>query len=237
MFSHSNANELLNSLSAPAYPISVTSRLTGITRWSVSRYLRGYEYKSTKEDIYKRHKPPIVDQTEKDSTYASFLDLIDLLIVKEFLKRGFTLQYLRQALAEAKRYLGTPHFARSEFYTGTAQIILKLPQDGALVALMTGGQYAIPEIAKKLSEKLEFEDVTGYGFARRWYPYKDNRSIVIDPLISFGRPAIAGYGVSTSNIYDLYLGENKNLTTVSQWFDIPAPEIMTAVRFEHSLWI
>ena len=199
------------------------------------RYLRGYDYKITKDAISKRHRPPIIDQSEEDSTYASFLDLIDLLFVREFLKRGFTLQYLRRALAEAKYYLGTPHFARSAFYTSSAQIILKLPKDGALIALMTGGQLAIPEIAKKLSQKLEFEDVTGYEFARRWYPY-ENKSIVIDPQISFGRPILVEYGVSTSNIYDLYLGENQNLSTVSQWFDIPAPKIKTAVRFELSLW-
>ena len=101
---------------------------------------------------------------------------------------------------------------------------------------MTGGQYAIPEIAKKLSDKLEFENITGYGFARRWYPYKDNKSIVIDPQLSFGRPTLAEYGVSTNNIYDLYLGEKENLSTVSRWFDIPASEIKTAIRFEHSLW-
>ena len=213
----------------------LSSHLTGITRWSISRYLRGYDYKIDKRTNYKRHKPPIVDQTE-ESTYASFLDLIDLLFVKEFLKRGFTLQYLRRALTEAKYYLGTPHFARSEFYTSSDQILMKIPQDGALIALMTGGQLAIPEIAKKLSQKLEFEDVTGYGFAHRWYPQGKNGAIVIDPQISFGKPILAGYGISTSNIYDLYLGENKNLTTVSRWFDIPVPEIKTAVRFEHSLW-
>lgn len=236
MPSDSAGIDLVNSLSAPAYPISFSSRLTGITRWSIARYLRGYDYKIDKKADYKRHKPPVVDQSE-ESIYASFLDLVDLLFVKEFLKRGFTLQYLRRSLAEAKHYLGTPHFARSEFYTSTRRIILKLPQDGALIALMTGGQLAIPEIAKKLSEKLEFESITGYSFARRWYPNGPKGSIVIDPQVSFGKPILAGYGISTSNIYDLYLGENKNLTTVSRWFDVPAAEIKTAVQFEHSLWM
>lgn len=235
MPSYSDRNELLYSLDAPAYSIGFASRLTGITRWSISRYLRGYDYKLDKKAEYKRHKPPVVDQSQ-ESIFASFLDLIDLLFVKEFLKRGFTLQYLRRALAEAKRYLGTPHFARSEFYTSSNQIIVKLPQDGALIALMTGGQLAIPEIARKLSKRLEFEDITGYGFARRWYPQGIGGSIVIDPQISFGKPTLGEYGIPTSNIYDLYLGESKNFTTVSRWFDVPVPEIKTAVQFEHSLW-
>lgn len=237
MSSYSDGSELISSLSTPAYPISFSSRLTGITRWSISRYLRGYDYKIDKEKNDKRHKPPVVTHVQQDVTYASFLDLIDLLFVKEFLKRGFTLQYLRHALEEARHYLGTPHFARSEFYTSSNQILLKIPQDGALIALMTNGQLAIPEIAKKLNQKMEFEDVTGYGFVHRWYPNGKNGAIVIDPLISFGKPILAGYGVPTSNIYDLYLGESKNFKTVSSWFDIPVPEIKAAIRFEHSLWV
>ena len=232
MSSSSTSNELINSLSIPAYSIAFTSRLVGIQSWSVARYLRGYfEYK------YQVQQPPIIEQSKTGSTYASFLDLIDLIYVKEFIQRGFTIQYLRRALAEAKYYLGSPHFARSEFYTSKNEIVLRLPKDGNLIALMTGGQLTIPEITKKLSDKLDFEDITEFGFARRWYPKGKNGLIVIDPQISFGRPTLVGYSVPTSNIYDLYLGESEKYSTVSKWFDIPVPEIKTAVQFEHSLWV
>ncbi len=232
-----NGTELINSLAAPAYTIAMTSRLTGITRWSITRYLRGYNYKITKEEIYKKFKPPIINQSQCNSTYASFLDLVDLLYIKEFLNRGFSLQRLRLALSEAKEYLGSPHFARSQFYTHSDQIILKLPKNGVLIALMTGGQYAIPEIAKKLNKKLDFEDITEFGFARRWFPKGKTGNIVIDPQISFGRPSLIGYGVATANIYDLFLGENEQIIPVSEWFGIPTPKIKTAVQFERNLWV
>lgn len=232
MASYSNGDKLLISLSAPAYSIAFTSHLVGIQPWSVGRYLRGYfEYK------YQVQQPPIIEQSKKGSTYASFLDLVDLLYVKEFHKRGFTIQYLRLALAEAKHYLGSPHFARSEFYTSSNEIAMRLPKDGNLIALMTGGQLTIPEITEKLSDKLDFENITEFGFARRWYPKGKNGSIVIDPQISFGRPTLSGYNVPTANIYDLYLGEKEKYSTVSKWFNIPIPEIKTAVQFEHSLWM
>jgi uncharacterized protein (DUF433 family) len=231
-----NGNELIKSLNAPAYSISETSRLVGIPPWSVSRYLRGYEFKYlARDEMLEVRKPPIVSQSVEKSTYASFLDLIDLLFVKEFLKRKFTLQYLRHALLEAKERLGTPHFARSVFYTSGNEIILKLPQDGYLIALMTGGQIAIPNIIEELSKKLDFEDITEFGFARRWYPRGRDGLIVIDPQIAFGRPTLMGHGVATGNIYDLYLGEKENYLSVSEWFNIPIPKIKTAVQFEHSL--
>lgn len=228
---YSSGDKLLRSLSAPAYSIATTSRLVGLARWSVTRYLRGYfEYKSRVQ------QPPVIDQSEPDSTYASFLDLVDLLVVKEFLDRGFTLQRLRPALEEVKERLGTHHFASSKFYTHGTEIILELPKSGEMIALLTGGQMAINEITKKLSSKLDFEDITEHGFARRFYPQGKGGLIVIDPEVSFGRPTLIGYGVATSNIYDLYLGEDQQVEPVSTWFNIPVPQIETAVQFEHGLW-
>ncbi|HLF27836.1 MAG TPA: hypothetical protein VJG32_16000 [Anaerolineae bacterium] len=231
------SGELLASLNAPAYSIAETSRLIGIPSWSVSRYLRGYEYKyRTKEETREGQQPPVVSQSDEGATYASFLDLVDLLFVKEFLGRGFTLQHLRLALIEAKTYLGTPHFARSEFYTSGDQIVLKLPKQGYMIALITGGQIAIPEIIEKLSDKLDFETITEFGLVQRWYPKGKSGMIVIDPQVCFGRPTLIGRGTATSNIYDLYLGESEQVEPVSKWFNIPVPDIKAAVQFEHSLW-
>jgi uncharacterized protein (DUF433 family) len=228
--------DLLNTLNFPIYPIYQTSRLVGIPKWTVKRYLRGYEYKYLVSGASREgHQPPVINPTE-GSSHASFLDLIDLLYVKEFLERGFTLHFLRQALTEARERLGTPHFARSVFFTSGDQIVLKLPKDGNLIALMTGGQLTIQEITEKLNSILDFENVTEYGLAQRWYPNGKNGRIVIDPRVSFGQPTLIGYGTSTNNIYDLYLGENKKVKPVSGWFNIPAPQIRTAVQFEHSLW-
>ena len=121
------------------------------------------------------------------------------------------------------------------FFTSGDSIILKL-SDIDMVALLTHGQRAIPTIIEQVYEELDFEKVTEFGFARRWYPKGKNGHIVIDPLVSFGRPILQGYSVATSNIYDLYLGEAKNIEPVSEWFNIPIPKIQAAVQFEHSLW-
>jgi uncharacterized protein (DUF433 family) len=228
-------NDYFNILDAPAYSIAETSRLVKINPWTVRRYLQGYEY----EYISLRAvQPPVVKGDNIDrKKYASFLDLIDLIFVREFMRRGFGLPTLRKALDEARERLGTPHFARSVFFTsGSKEIILKLPQDGSMIALLTGGQSAMPQIIEKLSDKLEFEDVTGFGFAKRWYPRGAQEFVVIDPEISFGRPILKGRAIPTQNVYDLYLGERKRIKPVSNWFNIPAPEVNAAIKFEQYLW-
>jgi hypothetical protein len=46
-----------------------------------------------------------------------------------------------------------------------------------------------------------------------------------------------GSGIATENIFDLYLGENKKIGLVKNWFDLPRHKIQAAVRFETSLGI
>lgn len=228
---------LFDTLNTPAYSLAEASRLTGLSVWRVSSYLRGYkkiyEYGGREKKLT---KPGVVEQSLSESTYASFLDLVDLLVIDELRKRDFSLQFLRNALEEAKEILGTPHFARSTFYTHSKEIILDLPKEGYMIKLLSGRQSAMPPIIESLSSKLEFEDLTEFGFAKRFFPLGKDQPIVVDPQISFGRPTLVGWGVPTDNIYDLYLGESKQIEPVTKWFEIPSAEIQAAVQFEHSLW-
>lgn len=241
-------NNLLNSeiylsLIAPAYPLAEAGRLVGISSGRVGRWLRGYEYSykvaGDEEAIIGRQDSLVHPTTKNKPTHASFLDLIDLLFVKRFIDRGYTLQFIRKALNEAQTYLDTPHFASARFFTSGKDIFLEnlTAPDGteSLIALLKGGQQAFPNIVKEIGEKIDFEDITGFGFAARWFPLGKEKHIVIDPQISFGQPTIFGSRITTSNIYDLYLGEKKKIENVSKWFNIPTVKIKTAIQFEHSI--
>lgn len=222
-------NDLYKTLSAPTYSIAETSRLTGISRGRISRYLRGYIYEGGELDpVISRSIPP-------ESTYASFLDLIDLLFVKRFIESGFSLQFIRKALEEARIHLGSRHFARSRFFTSSKTIILDLPNSSNMVGLLMGGQRALSEVIENVYDKVDFEEITEFGFVSKWYPRGRGGYIVIDPTISYGRPTIMGSGIATENIFDLYLGEKKKLDPVKSWFDLPKHKIQAAVRFETSL--
>lgn len=229
-----NGSNIFNVLNVPAYSIAEATRLVNMNYWTVRRYLQGYSYEYEGQ---KRSQPPVVKSDTKADIYASFLDLIDLLFVREFLSRGFGLPTLREALDEAREWLGAPHFSQSLFFTTSAdQIALQMPSDGSMVVLLTGGQGAMTQIVEMFSDRLNFEDVTKYGFVRRWYPKGKDGLIVIDPEISFGRPTLMRTGIPTNNIYDLFLGENKSVEPVSEWFEIPVPKIEAAVQFEQALW-
>lgn len=231
-------NDLYISLDAPTYTLTETHRLVGLSKDRVRRWLEGYEYKYRVEkelSLREGHQDAVVHRYGTEETpYASFLDMIDLLFVKSFLNKGFSLQRIRKALDDAREFLGEQHFARNIFFSSGRDIFLRLPNsDNSIIKLMSGGQWAIVQIIEQLAEKIDFSDAT--GIATRWYPLGKNGLIVVDPYVSFGRPTIIGRGVATENVYDLYLGENKKIEPVSSWLRIPIIEVQAAVKFEFSL--
>ncbi len=218
----------------PLYYYAEAARLTGISIYRVHRWLKGYEY------LYesKRMKqPPILERKETlfgESSFASFYDLIDLLFVKRFLDQGISLQKIRKALKEAEEILGVSHFAHEIFFTDKSNIFLRIREEGdAILELLSGGQWAIKPFIEELGHMIDFDDIT--KSVCRWYPPEGDRLVVLDPWVSFGRPIIVKKGITTENIYDLYLAEGKNEASIVSWMNLEPREVKAAVKFETCL--
>jgi hypothetical protein len=214
------------------YQSSEVGRLVGINTTRVRRWLKGYNYYNG-SDI--RHIEPVLHRSDSkaSSNYASFFDLIDLLFAKQFLDNGISLQKLRKALDEATDVLGTNHFARETFFSDGKNIYLKVKKhNGNLLQLLSGGQWVIAPIIVQLAKQIEFDHHT--GFARRWVPQAGGGLIVLDPLISFGRPSIKK-GIDTASIYDLYIAEGESIARVCSWMKLTPPEVEAAVKFETAI--
>ena len=229
---------IMSFLDVPMYPAALAGRFVKLSPGRVRRWLQGYEYAY---EIGKdrtpclRHKDPIVCREQPiETSYASFLDLIDLLFVKQFLKYGLSLQRIRKALTEAQKLIGGHHFAQRTFFTNGRSIYIKVKEQGnAILELLSGGQWVIAPIIEELSHQIEFDKPS--GFAQRWYPLGKKYPIVIDPAISFGQPSIIGRGISTFNVYDFFIAENEKIDSVTTWFKINKKEAGAAVEFERWL--
>lgn len=217
---------------AATYPAAEAGRLVGLTADRVRRWLRGYDYRYASSI---QHQQPVVRQRgTAGTTYASFLDLVDLLFVKRFLDHGLSLQKVRKALTEATVLLGTDHFARSNFFTDGHNIYLEVREKGdAILQLLSGGQWVIAPIIQELAEQIVFDSPS--GLATRWYPMGPTGLVVLDPLVSFGRPTIVNKGVATANIYDFFLAEQRRFDPVCSWLALGQPEVKAAVEFEEHL--
>lgn len=225
----------------PMYSSAMVGRLVGLNAVRVRRWLQGYDYTYPAGPVgvmRSGHKEPVIRRADAaDSSYASFLDLIDLLFIKKFLDYGVSLQRLRKALREAEELLGGHHFAQRSFFTDGKNIYLQVKEvkdnADALLELLSGGQWVIAPIIKQLAHEIEFDEPT--GFAKRWYPLGPNGLVVLDPRISFGKPTLFRRGLATANVYDFFLGEGEKVESVLSWMNLNNQEVNAAVNFERQL--
>ncbi len=225
-------------LSRPAYSLALTSRLVGLTQSRVSRWLKGYTYQYSpapgEAPIRRTLGPVIPASAREDSVFVSFLDVIDLLFVKAFLNEGISLQRLRQALTEAEQVLGRPRFAYKEFWTSGRSIFLQVRNhEGALLELLSGGQWTFADIIRDTGHQLDFDRKT--GISERWFPLGRENPIVLDPRICFGAPTVYRRGILTANVHDFYLAEERDKKRVCSWFSLEPQEVDAAVRYQTML--
>lgn len=215
----------------PRYTPTEAGRIVDLTPGRIRRWLQGYTYNLGDRTVSMN---PVVTR-ETESKYASFLDLIDLLFVKKFIDAGFSLQKIRAALSEAQTLVGGHHFAQRSFMTDGQRIYLwiKERESKNLVELFSGGQWVIEEFAIHLAKQIDFDEET--GFAERWYPAGKDGRVVLDPRIAFGAPTIIGTGVRTANVYDLFVGEDKNSEATASWLDLKIDDVHAAVHYEQSI--
>lgn len=227
----------------PMYTAAMAGYLTGISAGRVRRWLKGYSFqyavKHPKEarTIMSYKGPVVIGHGTGESQYASFLDLIDLLFIRRFLEAGISLQKMRKALEEAKERIGIYHFAQQMFFTDGKAIYVKIEKSfpgGALMELLSGGQWVIAPVIESIAKQIEFDPVTKY--AMRWqHPFDREGLIVIDPAVSFGQPSLSGRGISTAVIYDLFLAEHERYQPVCSWLSIREKEVNAAVQFEREV--
>ncbi|MBM3214901.1 DUF433 domain-containing protein [Candidatus Poribacteria bacterium] len=142
-------------------------------------------------------------------------------------------------MEEAREILGTDHFARQRFFTDGRGVFLavkesaKADEGEAMMKLLSGGQWVIPDVIKALADEIEFDSST--DLAQRWYPPDADRRVVVDPAVSFGSPSVAGTGITTANVYDLYVAEGRKIGPVRRWFGLETDCIEAAICFEERM--
>ncbi len=90
-----------------------------------------------------------------------------------------------------------------------------------------------------LEEYLKRVERDPSGRAARLYPFlraeghRENKSVVIDPYISFGNPVIAGTGIPTSIIAGRF-NAGESVTELSKDYGRETFEIEEAIRYERA---
>jgi uncharacterized protein (DUF433 family) len=203
-----------------------------VSRSTVGRWLRGYSHGEDNT----RYSDPLWTpdyQNKDDQIELSFRDLIELRFVKTFRDLGVGLPTIRDCYRRAVEEVRDDRpFFTQRFRTGGKTIFLEITEkdhDGHMIDLKRRQQVFRTMIEPSLRD-LEFDAST----VSRWYPLgMRQRSVVVDPSRSFGRP-IVQHGVPTEILAEA-VKMNGAIEAVARFYEVPKAEIRSAIEFEEQL--
>ncbi len=216
------------------YSRGPTVKSPRVSRQTVTRWLRGYDYERGGE---LRHSDPLwrPDYTNDDEQIElSFRDLIELRFVKAFRDVGLSLPTIRECFARAVEEVKDERpFSTQRFRTDGKTIFLEITKDiqeGELIDLRRR-QSVFRTIVEPSLKDLEFDAAV----VARWWPLGHNiRSIVVDPTRAFGRPIVNSAGVPTEVIAHAVHIEGST-AKVAELYQVLNTEVLHALEFERKL--
>lgn len=216
------------------YSLAEAARLSKVSPKTISRWTQGYTYRYKDQE---RFLPPIVaralGQTFNEGPALTFSDLLEVRFLEVFRKYGVSSKAIRIAAINAQEFLGRPHpfstqFFKTDGHTILAEIV-RGTGDRHLLDLVKK-QYVFKEImAPYLYEGIEFNPASKEP--DRWWPLGRKRTVVIDPLRSFGAPIVNRGGVPTKILANAYKAE-QSIPFVAAWYAVATREVHDAIEFE-----
>lgn len=221
------------------YTLPEAARLLGVDATRVRRWVGGYTFwlQSEKKGKRRRIQAPLLntDLPVLDDVRAlSFVELMELRVVKAFVLKGVPLQRVRIAAALAREHFGVSHpFASQRVYTDGKNIFADMEKEVGIAAVveLTRNKYLQLQSGQLLQaclDEIEFDKST--SVAHRWWPLSRDFPVVLDPTISFGAPTIVCTSVRTAVVAGLARAESVNSAADS--FGLTSDAVNAALKFE-----
>lgn len=225
---------------APIYPVVDAARYLHIPSGTLQAWLRGRTYQTKDGQQFSK---PLIQRPSPDFSQLSFTNLVEahvLRVIREV--HNIRLDKVRTALDYLEREFNLPHpLARVEFQTDGVDLFVE--NIDKLVNVSRAGQLAMKKVLKDLLTRIEWDEK---GIAKRLFPivtfpsvepnakpYQNIAPIWIDPNISFGRPTIAGTGIPTDVIVDLF-NAGDEVEAIADDYSCSPDQIYAAIWFETS---
>ena len=181
---------------------------------------------------------PLIHVQNGSPALISFFNLVELHVLSAVRrKHKVKMLSIRRAIHYLSEFASNPFDQRHPLISReleTDGLGLFIEYYGQLINISRAGQAAMREI---LSAALHRIDRDPSGMPIKLYPFtrKDVRNapqmVVIDPMLSAGRPVITGTGLATEIIAERYkLGES--IRELAYDYDRPDAEIEEAIRCE-----
>lgn len=204
-------------------------RLTRVPVKTIKRWLRGYIAGGT---TYRPLWQPQVDLG--DGVILGFRDLQEVRVAAAFIENGVSPLRLRQAIDVAKEFVADERpLSTNRFLSDGRSLFLHvLEQDGQTKPIkLFRKPLAFREIIARSLSDLDYDE---RGAPAMWWPLGRSKSVVLDPVRSFGQPIEARTSVPTSALASAARAEGSPEAAARAW-DVPARAVRRAVAYEREM--
>jgi uncharacterized protein (DUF433 family) len=226
------------------YSRAEAARLLKVNPTRLNRWIRGYTYKLRQEgeSYIKRQKNPVVHvflPAIEGVLALSFVELIELRVIKAFTDKGLPLQRVRVAAERAIELFGTVHpFASKRVFTDGELVFAEFGENTKrdlpdVIELTKGKHLQIHSgvLLEGYLDEVSFNQDT--LLADRWWPLSKDFPVILDPKIAFGAPVIEGTATRT----EVIAGTSRAMSTdaAANLYQLQKREVEAAVQFEDLL--
>lgn len=219
---------------APAYRASEAAHILALPFGTVQAWSFGHDYRHAdgKPKRFKRVIEP-ADVRHKLLSFANLCELHLLGVIRR--RHRVKLPQVRQAVDFMRERLGEDRpLLSTRFRTNGVDLFVE--SAGALLNVSQQGQQALRE---DFEQALSRVDYNSRGVAVRLFPYsapagshgEQPRAVVVDPLRSFGRPALVDVFVRTDVIADRF-DAGDPIDEMASDYRVSPRQIEEAIRFE-----
>jgi len=177
---------------------------------------------------------PLIRAASKKPRSLSFMNLLEChMLVSMRSLYNLRLPRIRRAVAHLNKTTGFRHpLIEQPLFTDRIDLLIR--EIDRLVNLSRGGQLAIPGIVEAHLERVEYDKQMGFF---KFYPFVRERSatepkfIVINPALGFGKPVIAGTGISTAVIASRF-NARESIPELAKEYGLEEKQVEEAIRWE-----
>ena len=214
----------------PAYTVPEAARYLKLPVATVRSWALGRYYPTSSGRRFFR---PVIRLADSADRLLSFLNLVEAHVLAGIRRHGVKLDKIRIAIRYLARHFPSPRpLADHRFETDGLDLFVE--KYGQLINVSRGGQLAIRESLKSYLRRIERDSA---GLPIKLYPFtgyggpQPPRSVVIDPLVSFGRPVLLGTGIPTSAVFERYQA-GESVEELAEDYNLTSVDIQEAIRCE-----
>lgn len=212
------------------YGVAQVARYLGLSATTLRQWVLGRPYRTKAGEEF---SGPLIRLPDSSRPFLSFTNLVEAYVLASLRrKHRIKMHKIREALVYLERKLGSDHpLATEQLETFGGSLFIR--KYGQLLDLPEEGQLAMEEVLRPYLQRIEHD---ASGWAVRLFPVRHQakadapRVVVIDPYVSFGKPIVAGTGVSVAILLDRFAA-GESMSALADDYDLDIKQVEEAIRY------